>query len=285
MKQFSLALIVLASIVFSLLFWALTVNSVSAKTKGLPDFYTKKVAGFPDLTQKLNRFGHQVDDGYYCAPVSASNGIIWLSQNGFPNLAKGYQGAQNQQAHFAVILGGKRYMNTRKAIGGTGVNAFMRGLYRYVLDCGYKPTYFKYQGWRKHPRAFSTQKRVPQLNWMKQGVVGKSIECLNVGFYNFDSKARLYRRVGGHWVSLVGYGINNKGVKDPGILLVHDPAARDGMTKKTDYVKIQKIMNCSMKPKKGNAFSAKGYHMILSGLKIRKKRIGIIDGAVVLRFE
>lgn len=284
MKQLYSARIAITSIGLSFVFVHLGAFPALAKPKSIPDSYTKKVATFPDLTQKLNRFGHNVDDGYYCAPVSASNGIIWLSQNGYPKLARGYQGAQNQQAHFAVLLGGRRYMNTRKANGGTSVNGFMRGLYRYVLDCGYKPTYFKYQGWRRHPKAFSTGKRIPELDWMKRGVIGNSIECLNVGFYNFDERSRLYKRVGGHWVTLVGYGVNRKGGKDPGNLLIHDPAPRDGMTKKTDFVRIHKIRNCFMKPKRGKSFSAKGYYMVLSGLKIRKKRIGIIDGAVVMRF-
>ena len=250
-----------------------------------PESYTEKVETLPDLTQKLERFGFKVEDSYYCAPVAVSNGLIWLSKNGYPNLARGYKDSENQQAHYAVILGGKQYMNTRRDRGGTSVVDIMRGLYKYVLECGYIPVSFRYQGWRTHPKVFSTQVRTPDLNWIKSGIVGSSLECLNVGFYKYDPGTKIYKRTGGHWVSLAGYGVDKNGAKDPSVLLIHDPASRDGLKKRTDYVKIAPIKEGYLQSRYGNPFAAKGFHRIVSGLKITGERIGIIDGAVVMRMK
>ena len=49
--------------------------------------YTEKIFDIPDYTQTDESFGGFQENGnYYCAPVSASNSIIWLSENGYDDL-------------------------------------------------------------------------------------------------------------------------------------------------------------------------------------------------------
>ena len=77
-----------------------------------------------------------------------------------------------------------------------------------------------YQGWRKHPAGFGSGTRIPTASFIQRGLGKRAAAWINVGWYRLDGNRGEYRRVGGHWVTLVGINPSTRQ------LVVHDPAPR-----------------------------------------------------------
>jgi len=254
-----------------------------SSTRKIPEAYTEKIVPTPDLTQtdpdgKLPNQGRS-----HCGPVSVSNSFAWLANNGFGNLLPTLPGRKQAQFEMARLLGSKKYMSTNSK--GTGTGGVTLGVSRYIKDRGYEYHYLKYQGWRKHPSQFSTAVDVPDLSWIKEGLKGNSAVWLNVGWYKHDSSTDKYLRTGGHWVTLVGYGVDKKGNVDPAILIIHDPSPGAGKYPSHEYVRIKSISKGKLTgTQSGLPRSAKGYYIMGNGMHINKKGdVGILDGVVVLK--
>jgi len=248
-----------------------------------PDIYTEKVNSTPDMTQtdpaaKLPNGGRT-----YCGPVAVSNSLMWLAENGFENLSPSLQ--DHGRAHFEIarMLGSKKYMNTNLKIG-TGAGGVLGGLARYIEDKGYEYSYLKFQGWRKHPKRFSLGRPTVDLNWIKGGIQGNSAVWLNVGWYKYSRSTNEYARIGGHWVTLVGYGVDEKGRANPAILIVHDPAPRCGKSPH-EYVRMELIDRGRLTGKQsGLPRSANCYYKMTGGMHVKRTAdFGILDGAIVLK--
>jgi hypothetical protein len=246
--------------------------------------YTEKL-NTPDLLQ-TDPDGHLPNGGKdYCAPVSVSNSFIWLAENGFDNLAPKLKDRKKAQIELARTLGKKEYMNS--ADDGTGMFGLFRGVSKYIKDKGYEHKYFKYQGWRNHPRELSFNVDIPKLNWLKKGLRGNSAVWLNVGWYKYNPKTNDYLRIGGHWVTLVGYGVDSHGKENSNILIIHDPSSRAGKDFSHEYVQVKLIKTGRLTgDKKGLPRSAKGYYKLRGGMHIKKTAgFAILDGAIVLKMK
>ena len=248
-----------------------------------PGIYTEKVDSTPDMTQtdpaaKLPNGGRS-----HCGPVAVSNSLMWLAGNGFEDLSPDLQ--EPRKAHFEIArsLGSKKYMNTNLKTG-TGAGGVLEGLARYIEDKGYEYRYLKFQGWRKHPERYGLGERIADLNWLKSGIKGNSAAWLNVGWYKHNPWTNEYARIGGHWVTLVGYGVDEKGRADGDILIIHDPAPRCGKSPH-EYVRMELISNGRLTGKQsGLPRSAEGYYKMAGGMHVKKTAdFGILDGAVVLK--
>ena len=184
----------------------------------------------------------------------------------------------------AKILGSEKYMNTNLD-SGTGVIQVLNGVSKYLKDCGYGYGRLEYQGWRGHPPEFATGTAVPKLDWIKNGLAGKSAVWLNIGWYKHLPSTDEYQRVGGHCVTMVGFGVDKNWRRNPNILIVHDPAKRSGMKSSHEFVQIENIISGTLAGKySGLPRSAVGYYKMAHGLKIsRRADFGILDGVVVLQ--
>lgn len=248
--------------------------------------YTEKLDSTPDLTQS-DPNGKLPDGGKQCcAPVTVSNSFVWLADNGFGNLMPALPNREKAQFEIARLLGTKGYMNTSLE-GGTGAGGVLEGVSRYIKDKGYEYRYLKFQGWRKHPRQFSSKVSVPKLNWIKRGLIGNSAVWLNVGWYKYNSSNDEYHRIGGHWVTLVGYGIDQDSKEDPNILIIHDPALRAGKNFSHEYVRLKMIKRGKLTGEtSGLPRRAAGYYILTGGMHVRKTAdFAILDGVVVLKMK
>jgi len=83
-----------------------------------------------------------------------------------------------------------------------------------------------------------------------------------------------YKRIGGHWVTLVG-STENK-------LIFHDPSPRSGKIFSNEIVKYTEIINGLLVGNKiGLPTSAKGYLLLNEGMHIKSRAdVAIIDGIV-----
>ncbi|MES9851035.1 MAG: hypothetical protein ABW170_04300 [Candidatus Thiodiazotropha sp. L084R] len=157
----------------------------------------------PDFTQTDVKEINSGNGQQYCAPVAVSNSIAWMS------------GTENKQLRLITRLASTNYMNTSLR-NGTGTSGVLRGVDKISRELfgGFKTLI--YQGWRKHPKSYSSGKIVPDISKLKSAVTRKSAAWLNIGWYKYNKQSNEYRRYGGHWVTLVG-DLDDQ-------LILHDPA-------------------------------------------------------------
>lgn len=225
--------------------------------------------GVPDYTQQNDNFPWKGSS--YCAPVSASNYVVWLSQKGFPLLAQGItqETVVKQLAHC---------MKTGKD--GTDPKEFAEGLAKYVMAKGYSVEYLDYQGWKPTTNKL-THTRYPQLTDIARALSNNDGVFANVGWYTYNKNGNFYERIGGHWVTVVG-------ITAAGELLINDPASRAGWHPSTQTVSLTQIGSGLLKSAKGNNYknlptNAQGYYRITGGMFIHEKAdLGIIDGIVLI---
>lgn len=247
--------------------------------------YTEKLNSTGDLTQTARDARLPNAGRTYCGPVAVSNSLMWLADNGFEALAPKLKDHRKAHIEIARSLGSEEYMNTNLKTG-TGAGKVLQGLARYIEDKGYEYRYLKFQGWRTHPRKFGMGEAVPELDWIKKGIQGDSAVLLNAGWYKFNPRTGEYARIGGHWVTLAGFGVDEKGKEDPAILIVHDPAPRCGKGP-NEYVRMELISSGRLTGKQtGLPRSAKGYYKMAGGMHVKSTAdFAILDGVVVLKMK
>lgn len=277
-----------------------------------PPVYTEKAEAVPDLYQR-DRSARLPGRGKgYCAPVAVSNSFVYLAERGFPALLPAMGRKRMTQGQLASLLGMSKYMHT-SIKDGTSPASVLKGVTLYLQDRGVNWTYLGYQGWRRTPEQFTAENDIPQLSWIKDGLLGDSAVWLNLGWYKRKENGE-YIRTGGHWVTLVGYGLTREGKKNPLSLLIHDPATRTpapagdtaapearAFTENdaaciagevrgpcgTDYVLLNPLASGTLRPEKGGrVVEAKGLYQV-EGVRSMEKDadIAILDGAVVLKLK
>jgi C-terminal processing protease CtpA/Prc len=264
----------------------LMLGNVFAQTPDYPSFYTENIDSIPDLMQTDPNADFPGGGTEYCCLVAIANSLMWLDSHGFPNLVENSESQFDDEVNLAKQLGSKTYMNT-DLDEGTGTTNIMRGLKHYIQDCGYEIDRLEYQGWRKHPEEMKTRHPVPQLDWIKQGILEKGAVWLNVGWYKYNPSKNQYERIAGHWVTLVGYGKNENGKIDPNILILHDPSPRTGRDFSNEYASAEKIERGMLAGDwAGLPRSAVGYYKLGGGMHIKKQTdTAIIDGAITLKLN
>ena len=251
-----------------------------------PTYYIEKTHSIPDLLQTDKRAELPGGGTQYCGPVAVGNSLMWLDFNGFPSLVENSGSKFHDQIKLVKLLGSKGYMDTSLK-NGTGTTKLMRGLRKYVQDRGYGIEQLEYQGWRKHPKEMKTKSSIPQLSWIKHGILGNGAVWLNVGWYKHNPSKDEYTRIGGHWVTLVGFGKDERGKSNRNLLILHDPSSRAGKTFKNEYAIVNKIHSGALVGKKfGLPRKAAGYYKLGGGMHIKKKAdVAIIDGAISLKLK
>ena len=219
--------------------------------------YINEIADFTQTDVKGKNSGNGQQ---YCAPVAVSNSLVWL-------------GDQKDQLSLIRKLASKQYMNTSLK-NGTGTTGVLRGVERIskALFGGYE--YLEYEGWRKHPTSYSRGVKRPDIERLKSAVSRRSSAWVNVGWYQYSERKNEYKRVGGHWITLVGS--NGKQ------LIFHDPAPRAGGGFSNEFVNYS-IINSGMLVgrKSGLPTKAKGYISLERGMHIKSSAdFAIIDGVV-----
>ncbi len=248
--------------------------------------YTDKIDLIPDLTQTDPEAKLPGGGKVYCGPVSASNAFIWLAGQGFSKLAPNIVNPKEAQAEIARLLGTKKYMHTSFNCG-TETTNFLKGVSRYIQDCQYQYSLLEYQGWERHPDKFSGGVEIPDPEWIKNGLIGVSAVWLKVGWYKYNPATNKYRRFDGHWVTLVGYGVDREGNENPNVIIIHDSAPRSGKKSSREFVRLEKINSGTLVGKKfGLPRCAVDYYKLTDGLHRKEKAdFGILDGAVVLQMK
>lgn len=216
-----------------------------------------------DFTQTDVTFAGSGNGQQFCAPVAVSNSLVWLSGN------------ELEQVELISTLATRDYMNT-SLNNGTGTTGVLRGVDKISKELFGGYAVLEYQGWRKHPSQYSTGIKRPDVTRLKSTVSNRSAAWLNVGWYRYDKKRNEYRRLGGHWVTLVG--------SDTDHLVLHDPAPRAGKSFSNEFVEFRIIEDGRLVGNKvGLPVQAKGFLILEKGFHIKKGAdYAILDGVVFL---
>lgn len=221
---------------------------------------TKFINEIPDFTQ-THFFGSDGDQ--YCAPVAASNSLVWLSNN------------KQDQVKMIEKLASKSHMDTRPD-SGTNVTRFIRGVTLVSRELFGNNFSIEYQGWRPYADGRYSSTKIPDMNWIATSVSKNSAVWLNVGWYKTIKNTNEYLRIGGHWVTVVG------SLDDS--LVIHDPSPRSGQHFSNNTVKYKPLNSGLLTGKEqGLPVTANGYYMLSEGLPIKSGAdLAIVDGAVRL---
>ena len=260
-------------------------DPVAAPETGPTRTFTERMNDIPDLVQTdpNARFPH--GGVHYCGPCAVSNSLAWLAGQGYPNLMARPEEVPTCQIDLANVLASKKYLDTTLELGTTPTD-LLTGVSRYIQDHGYSYRRLQYKGWRKHPAEYSTGDRIPDLDWIEDGLYGHSAVWLNIGWYKYESRDDRYKRLGGHWVTVVGFGVDENGRANPNMLVIHDPGAEDQGGSKHEYVKIVRIASGTLAEPGSGSIGATGFMKLFGGaLPNGRKAFGIVDGAVVLEMQ
>lgn len=250
-----------------------------------PENYLAKLRGTPDLMQTLKKAEFRGEGKKFCAPVAVSNSLMWLGSHGYPNLLPEVQGGRtSSQIEMVHLLASEEMMNTGVK-SGTGPKRLTRGLERYVESCGYSCSKLQYQGWRPVSKRHRHEQRTPDLEWIKSEFAReRTAVWMNVGWYKAGKQTGEHERIGGHWVTLVGYRGGKQRSATVDVYVVHDPAPRAGKTFARENLVFERIESGTLVgTNSGLPHSAAGYHLVGGGMHIKKSAdYGILDGVVVL---
>ncbi|MFB9993237.1 hypothetical protein ACFFLM_14790 [Deinococcus oregonensis] len=234
---------------------------------------SSKAAAIPDFLQTDPKGGFASAGEQFCAPTAVSNSLAWLGKHGYPALLPKGANPHDVQASLIRLLGSARFMNTSPA-NGTGPAQVLWGVGQYVKKAGYSISELSYEGWRAVPAAQRVS-MAPDLDDIRDVIDDDAgAVWLNVGWYRYDADDDSYERVGGHWVTVVGYAGDDLSIHDPGT-----PAGR------TERVTVTSLESGSLIGKEANLPRAAEDYYELGGQLVRGKWVALLDGAVFLLLD
>jgi len=255
---------------------AATVFSLRAEP-GFPPVVQPAGNAIPDLTQTDPKGNFPGRGATYCGPVAVSNSL-WAF------FGREYEWREEfTQYDLVRKLASQPFMNIEVSRGCT-VKQLTRGVDTYLRERGEKNYYLKFQGWRPHDHRYATGLFQPRLSWIKRILSAeRSAVWLNVGWYCETPDKGPPRRIGGHWVTAVGYGIDEKGHPDPDCLIIHDPAQRAGPPAR-EFVKLSRIRGGVLTGVYENLpRPASGFYLMEGGMHLKAgAHHAVLDGAVGL---
>lgn len=220
----------------------------------------KVMATIPDLSQRDPDAGFPDDGRKYCAPVAVSN-----------SLSSAYGGlASTQQIELARTLGSADYMATGER--GTSPKQLLQGVDRFLeTDNKIGHGQLEYRGQVSVARKYNpTLDRQADLPWLIDGVKQEKHIWLNIGWYQAQANGQ-QKRIGGHWVTMVGYekfGSLKDGKGE--YLIINDPATRGGDSQEQIAIQLSKLNGRS------------GYQLMDQRSKPKKADMAWVEGAIQL---
>jgi hypothetical protein len=243
-----------------------------------PANYTDHVNEIPDMTQTRVVDSTMNHGEAMCAPVAVSNSLAYLAAHGYPGLTGGHSDAEAQIA-LARELAGPEFMQT-DASSGTSKEGILAGVRRYVEQKGYSVPSLGYDGIQIHYRpGAAPEGRLPDLSKLKSRLVSGASVWLQIGWYRSDDGE--YRKLGGHWVTMVGYESPPDDAHAAEVFVLHDPSSRSGMEFSNEYAHLMRIEGGRIHGW-GIPQPASGFYRIEQGLALPEDAdTAIVEGAIV----
>ncbi len=243
---------------------------------------TSRMDQFPDFSQTDPALKLPGGGTHYCVPVATANALVWYAtERGYSDLlpVKGIN-LTEKVAAVARQLGEKKYMSTAPK-GGTSHVRFMHGLSGYIKDAGYSSK-ITYRGRWNMPKKYGRIKvGAPSIDDIQEKFSAGSAVFLSLGYYKEGDRAGELKRVGGHFVTVVGYGVDKNGSVDRDMVVLHDPGDRsDDVTKR--YLRLEEIRRGRFINRNGDEYDASEHLKVTDGMPLRSGLIAVIDAVIAL---
>lgn len=196
----------------SAFFFALLLPALAFVPPRKPVVFAQESQSKADLTpafwQRDPDAGFEDEGRQHCAPTSVSDGLIYLARVfGMKGLVPGMQSKKDQ---IKLIEELADHFQTDPSQGGTNPDKILTGLQSYVNSKGYTLSRLELMTWR--PVSNSNKKfkigTKPDISWMRSAVRSKdTIVVFNFGWYYETEDG--YSRKSGHWVVVVGAGLDS----------------------------------------------------------------------------
>ena len=227
----------------------------------------KVLTSIPDLSQRDPNAGFPDKGRKYCGPVAVSNSLS--------SALGGIAGTNpvGQQIDLAKTLGSADYMATDDNKG-TSPSQLLKGVDQYLLSQGlpfYSANNLEYHGQRSVPAKYNPSfGQAAELPWLIKGIKQEKHIWLNIGWYRLEKSGK-QKRVGGHWVTLVGYqSLGNLTDGKGEYLIVNDPATGGGEKNESLEVNLATLNGRS------------GYQLLNQASKPKRADMAWIEGAIQL---
>jgi len=208
-----------------------------------------------------------------CAPAAAASSILWLRTHGFPGLWA-------DEAPGALVEELARRMRTRERRG-TFAKRFLTGVESFVRSRGLRARRLEYRGRAPHPARFGPDGVAPDAGWLRAALASKAVVWLGIGRYRRQDRGGVLRRESGHWVSLAGVDVDERGAAGAASLVIRNPA--HGAPQSLETLGTEPLADGILAGKEGEPeVPAAGFSRIVSGFKTRRGQIAVVDSAVVL---
>jgi hypothetical protein len=266
----------------SLILTALFVVTLLAGPAQAASYDTSRMDQFPDFSQTDPALNLPAGGIAYCVPVATANALVWYAEErGFSGLlpVKGLSMTEKVSA-VARQLGENRYMSTAPK-GGTSLARFMHGLSGYIADAGYSSK-IAYRGrWPMPSKYGRIEVGVPDIEYIQDKFSSGAAVFLSLGYYNEGDRHGELKRGAGHFVTVVGFGVDKSGNVDRDYVVLHDPG--DGTRSVTKrYLKLELLRQGTFVDRKGNESDASEHLVVTDGMRLRNYSTIIIDAVVAL---
>ncbi|HHI81600.1 MAG TPA: hypothetical protein ENJ99_00445 [Rhizobiales bacterium] len=184
-------------------------------------------------------------------------------------------------AAVARKLGSSRYMSTAPK-GGTSHSRFLQGLSRFVSDAGYASKITYWGRWQMPSKYGRINITAPDIYAIQDSFSSGSAVFLSIGFYKQGSRVNEWQRIGGHFVTVVGYGVDENGNVDRDMVILHDPD--DGRTGKVQkrFLRLEEMRNGTFIDRRGNEADASGHMKVTGGMRLKEGYMAVVDAVVAL---
>ncbi len=244
---------------------------------------TQRLDRMPDFTQTDPTLGLPNGGRMYCAPVAAANALVWLSEDrGFSRLlpVRGLSTTE-KVASVARMLGSRDFMSTAPK-GGTSHKKFLTGLERYIEKANYSAT-LRYRGRWPIPERFVDRQSAPNIDWIRDQFDDGAAVWLSIGFYQEGNLPGELKRIGGHFVTLAGYGVDASGSADRDVLILHDSDDGGGTEIQRHHLGFKELRRGKFVDYNDHPLGDVDGHLFVSrGYPLRSGLIAIIDSAISL---
>ena len=244
---------------------------------------TSRMDQFPDFAQTDPALGLPGGGTHYCVPVATANALVWYArERGYTDLlpVKGMS-LTEKVATVARQLGESRYMSTAPK-GGTSHVKFMQGLSSYITDAGYSSK-ITYRGrWRMPKKYGRVEVGAPDIYSIQNRFSSGSAVFLSIGYYKEGVRPGELKRIGGHFVTVVGYGVDKNGNVDRDMVVLHDPGDRASPDVKKRYLRLEELRHGRFVNRRGDESDAGRHLKIVDGMNLRRGIVGVIDAVVAL---
>ncbi len=244
---------------------------------------TSRMDQFPDFAQTDPALGLPGGGTHYCVPVATANALVWYAEErGYSDLLP-VQGLSMTEkvAKVALKLGQDRYMSTAPK-GGTTHVKFMQGLANFISDAGYSSRITWRSRWQMPRKYGRVEIGAPDIDSIQNKFASGSAVFLSLGFYSEGDSAGDLVRTGGHFVTVVGFGVDEDGNVDRDYVVLHDPGDGRSSTVTKRYLKLEQLRNARFIDRRGNEYDASEHLKVAKGLRLADGSIVVVDAVVAL---